>query len=119
MSEYRGAYVVAIRGGAAFYQRTLLVGKTTKEYTGESGLCARVTEAEAESFFCYAKTFVARAGLMLSKYNHHNDGGELATVPLVPFDRHWTDEDLAAEIGLTEEELTAIRAALPDYHGLL
>lgn len=77
-----------------------------------------LTENE-KSFNSFAESFIARMGLMLSKYNQHNERGEMKTVPLVPFDRHWTDEELAELIGLTDEELNIIRSVLPDYHGLL
>lgn len=58
-------------------------------------------------------------GLSLTKFGPNLVNGELKTVPLVPLDRHWTDEELAELIGLTAEELEIIRHTLPDYHGLL
>jgi hypothetical protein len=74
---------------------------------------------EMPSLYSYLKTFFARFGLALSKFNGNNHMGELRTVPLVPFDRNWTDEELAELIGLTDEELDIIRTVLSDYHGLL
>lgn len=76
-------------------------------------------ENEMTNVYTYLKTFVARFGLALSKLSTNNHGGELKTVPLVPFDRNWTDEELAELIGLTDEELDIIRTVLSDYHGLL
>ena len=76
-------------------------------------------DTERSSFMSFAETFVARFGLVFLKYNQQNARGEYKTVPLVPFDRHWTDEALAELIGLTAEELDVIRNTLPDYHGLL
>lgn len=72
-----------------------------------------------ESFYSFAKTFVARFGLCFLKYNQHNENGELRSVPLVPFDRIWTDKELAKLIGLTDDELALVQTVLPDYHGLL
>lgn len=72
-----------------------------------------------EHFYSFAKTFVARFGLTFLKYNQHNENGELRAVPLVPFDKSWTDEELARAIGLTDEELNLIKSSLSDYHGLL
>lgn len=84
-----------------------------------SAAAVLIPTAEYNYFYEYAKTFVARMGLSLSKFNSNNHMGELRTVPLVPFDRIWSDEDLAKLIGLTDEELDLIRSVLPDYHGLL
>ena len=70
-------------------------------------------------FYRYIKTFVARFGLSLRKSGISLDRGELKSVPLVPFDRLWTDEELARLIGLTDEELEVIIKSLPDYHNLL
>lgn len=112
--SYRGAYIPELCG-------LPVIVRSPKAYDSEArykGRCVQLSQEEAEYFNTYAQTFVARMGLMLRKYGISNDFG-YPTVPLVPFDRHWTDEALAAEIGLTSEELDAIRAALPDYHGLL
>lgn len=76
------------------------------------------TEA-TDHFYTYAQTFVARMGLALGKHHHNNARGAFRTVPRVPFDRTWTDTELATEIGLTQEEMLAIYQALPDYHHLL
>ena len=78
-----------------------------------------IDQDKKESFFSFAKTFVARFGLVFIKINQLNSRGELKGVPLVPFDRLWTDEELAQLIGLTDEELEVIIKSLPDYHNLL
>lgn len=84
-----------------------------------SALSVPIPKEQFKDFHTYLCTFVARMGLALLKVSMDHDDGQLKTVPLVPFDRHWDDEALAELIGLTAEELDAIRAALPDYHGLL
>lgn len=118
--SYRGSYIQELRGNIGHPTFFSLVSANTtyhREYSG-SGRCVGVTEAESGHFYTYAQTFVARMGLALGKYEISNDNGH-PFIPLVPFDRHWTDEALAAEIGLTPEEMQAIYQALPDYHGLL
>ena len=43
--------------------------------------------------------------------------GELASVPYMPtYDRPWTDEEVAAELGLTDEELAWAINWIPDYY---
>jgi hypothetical protein len=53
------------------------------------------------------------------KTNLNNHIGEFKIVPLVRFDRVWTDEDLAIEIGISKDDLKQIQKILPDYYGLL
>lgn len=117
-----GAYIQGLRGNPGtdnFYSIITTDTKYHRKNGGEKGLAVDVSEENFDNFYVYAATFIARFGLSLSKYNLHNDRGELKTVPLVPFDRNWTDEELAKLIGLTDEELSVIRSVLPDYHGLL
>lgn len=73
-------------------------------------------DVDGPSFYSYVKTAIARFGLGLSKIDVHIDSGELKTVPLVPFDRHWTDEELAVLIGLTDDELEVIYSVIPDSY---
>lgn len=122
MTSYRGAYIPCIAGSGSNHPDFYTIVKNNKRFIEaqpDTGLAAVMSESEVPFFHTYAHTFVARFGLALLKFCQHTDNGELALVPLVPFDRTWDDEALAELIGLTPEELTAIRAALPDYHGLL
>ena len=115
-----GMHLQKIRGHLGQSDFYTLVSNN-KDYAKENEKAAAVLipKTEYEYFYEYAKTFVVRMGLSLSKFNSNNHMGELRTVPVVPFDRMWSDEQLAKLIGLTDEELNLIRAILPDYHGLL
>jgi ribosomal protein L31 len=118
----QGAYLQQIRGHIGSSDFFTLISNQEKYHvknTEEKGITIDVSSQEMPFFYNYAKTFVARFGLALSKFNQNNHMGELRTVPLVPFDHNWTDQELAKLIGLTDEELDIIMNILPDYHGLL
>jgi len=75
------------------------------------------TETEAINFKDYLKTKIARFCLSIYKINQHIDSGELGSVPYLPtYTRPWTDEDVAKEIGLTEEELTWAINWIEDFY---
>ena len=69
--------------------------------------------------YSYLSSFPARFGLSLLKVNKNNHRGEFKNIPLVPFDRNWTEDALAIEIGLSAEQMSAIYSYLPDYHDIL
>lgn len=77
-----------------------------------------INKDEYKSLYSYLKTFISRFALSIYKTNTNQIRG-FGIVPLVPFDRIWTDEMLAKEICITDKELQEIRKILPDYHGLL
>lgn len=115
----KGAYIQAIRGNINEPDLHTLVSDNKKYHTahaGDNGMCVCIPESQFDNFYTYAATFVARFGLALLKFDQN---GHFAAVPLVSFDRAWTDEALAELIGLTDEELAVIRSVLPDYHNLL
>jgi len=65
----------------------------------------------------YLKTKMARFCLSIFKINQNQDSGELASVPYMPTYEHpWTDEEVAAELGLTDEELAWAINWIPDYY---
>ena len=75
------------------------------------------TNDEAINFKDYLKTKIARFCLSIYKINQQLGGGELASVPYMPTYEHpWTDEEVAAELGLTDEELTWAINWIPDYY---
>ena len=71
---------------------------------------------QIKNVYSYLKTFVARFGLSLVKTNANNHMGEFAKVPLVDFDKKWTDEMLIKELGLTKKEMKIIVDSLGYYH---
>ena len=72
---------------------------------------------QIKNVYSYLTTYVARFGLAILKINPNNHGGEFAKVPLVDFDKKWTDEMLMKEIGLTEKEMKVIINTVGNYHG--
>ena len=66
--------------------------------------------------YSYLTSYIARYALSIFKTNTNNHVGEMRIVPLVSFDRIWTDEMLATEIGITDKELDAIKHVLPAYY---
>jgi hypothetical protein len=75
------------------------------------------TEVEAINFKDYLKTKIARFCLSIYKTNQHLHYGELASVPYIPtYTRPWTDEEVAKELGLTDEELAWAINWIPDYY---
>lgn len=69
---------------------------------------------EAQNCEQFLKTKIARFCLSIFKISA-NLKGELASVPYMPtYDRPWTDEEVAAELGLTDEELAWAINWVPD-----
>jgi len=118
-----GAHVQKIRGHIGTNDFFTLISNNESHQVSSNkktgGMSILMEESQLKGFFSYAKTFVARYGLAMNKFNQHIDCGALKVVPLVPFDRQWTDEELAKLIGLTDDEINLIRSVLPDFHGLL
>jgi 7-cyano-7-deazaguanine synthase in queuosine biosynthesis len=120
--EYIGAYIQQIRGHTNHADFYTIVGNNKefeRENTKKDGLSVIIDKRQYNNFYAYTKTHISRFGLALSKFTLNNHMGELRTVPLVPFDRYWSDEELAKLIGLSDQELQLIRSVLPDYHGIL
>ncbi len=71
----------------------------------------------AYNFYEYAKTKIARFCLSIFQITQAIQNGELEAVPYMPtYTRPWTDEDVAKELGLTDEELAWAINWIPDYY---
>ena len=65
----------------------------------------------------YLKLKITRFCLSIYKINQHLDSGELASVPYMPtYEKQWTDEEVATELGLTDEELRWAINWVPNYY---
>ena len=78
-------------------------------------------ETDATNFKDYLKLKISRFCLSIYKTNqclHAGAGsGEIASVPYMPdYTRPWTDEEVAEELGLTQEELVWAINWIPDYY---
>jgi len=72
---------------------------------------------QIKNVYSYLTTYVARFGLAILKNNPNNHMGEFAKVPLVDFNKNWTDDVLIKELKLTPEEMKVIINAVENYHG--
>ncbi|MFD9732465.1 Eco57I restriction-modification methylase domain-containing protein, partial [Micrococcus luteus] len=79
------------------------------------------TEEEAERYAAYMRTRFVRFLVSLRKSTQDAAKGVYAFVPDVPLDRVWTDEDLYARYGLTQDEVEFIESQVkpmaPDEEG--
>lgn len=112
------AYIAKIRGhwpsDADFY--TLLPIEANRQNYGPSitadyGLIAR-SNKQVKNIYSYLESNVARFGLALLKFNMHLENGELKLIPLVDFNKTYTNEELYNYVGLTREEILAIENVL-------
>ena len=70
-----------------------------------------------EYFGNFLKLKIVRFALSIYKINQHLNRGELEAVPYMPtYDHEWTDEMVAKELGLTDEELAWAINWIPDYY---
>jgi len=74
---------------------------------------------QIKNVYSYLMTHVSRFGLSILKNNPNNHMGEFGKVPLIDFNKKWTDEMLIKELGLTQKEFKIIVKTLGDYHGQL
>ena len=82
---------------------------------GAHGILAS-TEKEVEFIYQYLMTNPARFGLALLMFSTDLKGGALGLVPLVDFNRVWTDEEIYDLIGLSATERQVIDSTIPDYY---
>jgi precorrin-6B methylase 2 len=113
---YKISMVRGNRGTDDFY--TMVT--RNKDYHKVEASCFgfEIEQSQEKSMYSYLTSFVARFALSIYKTNTNNHVGEMRIVPLVPFDRIWTDEMLAKEMGITPKELDSIKQILPNYYNL-
>jgi hypothetical protein len=70
-----------------------------------------------ENIYDYFTLNAARFGLAIYKFAGDMHGGAMGGVPLVPFTKKYTDDEIYNMIGLTQEERDTINNFLPDYYG--
>ncbi|WP_185173250.1 Eco57I restriction-modification methylase domain-containing protein [Rothia nasimurium] len=70
------------------------------------------TEDEAKSLASYLRTQFARFLVSLRKSTQDAPKHVYSFVPVQSWDRSWTDEDLFAKYGLTDEEISYIRSVV-------
>lgn len=73
---------------------------------------------EADFVYDYLESYVARFGLALLKFSQNTANKEFALVPLVDFDKFYSDEQLRQMLKLTKAELAVIKKVIvPLYAG--
>ena len=109
-------------GTADFYSFMPSNPKDTKYYTNDVsekfdfGIKVK-NNKQIKNVYSYLQTYVARFGLALTKITLHHNRKTLVRVPLVDFNKNWTDDMLIKEIGLTQKEVKLIKNFLGNYHG--
>jgi hypothetical protein len=83
---------------------------------GNFGVVA-TDDAMVENIYDYFTLNAARFGLAIYKFAGDMHGGAMGGVPLVPFTKKYTDDEIYNMIGLTQEERDTINNFLPDYYG--
>lgn len=71
-----------------------------------------LTQRKATHLSNYLKTKFARFLLSLAKISQHGTGKTYRFVPLQDFSRHWTDAELYAKYGLTDNEIAFIESKI-------
>lgn len=71
-----------------------------------------VSKKEVEFVYDYLESYVARFGLALLKFSQNTANKEFALVPLVEFDKKYSDADLCKLIGLTTDEFLEIKKVI-------
>ena len=72
----------------------------------------RITKEQAENVLSYIKTKFFRFLVLLKKNTQHASRAVYSFVPLQDFSKPWTDEELYAKYGLTEEEIAFIESMI-------
>lgn len=70
------------------------------------------SKQEVEFVYDYLESYVARFGLALLKFSQNTANKEFALVPLVSFNKKYTDSDLCNLIGLTPDEFSEIKKVI-------
>ena len=109
-------------GSADFFTFMPSNPKDTKYYTNDVsekfdfGIKVK-NNKQIKNVYSYLQTYVARFGLALTKITFNHNRKTLVRVPLVDFNKNWTDDMLIKEIGLTQKEVKLIKNFLGNYHG--
>lgn len=112
-------YVQKVRGhigNADFYT---LISKN-KEYwkldsTSNYGIKVK-SQHELDSLISYLTSFVARFCLSIYKFNGNNHMGEFRSVPIVPLNVIWDDQQLCKYFGITKSEFAEITRCIPKFY---
>ena len=75
------------------------------------------TIKEADYVYNYLESYVARFGLALLKFSQNTANKEFALVPLVPFTKNYTDNELYKMVGLTKQEVIEIKKVIVSLYG--
>ena len=121
--ESNGASIASIRGHMGkndfytFMSRNDLISSRAINDKGQTIKCEN---NQKENVHRYLMTDFARVGLSLLKFNVNNHMGELKSVPLVDFNKVWTDDELFNMIGITDDERKEIEKVIPewDHYGI-
>lgn len=70
------------------------------------------SKKEADFVYDYLESYVARFGLALLKFSQNTANKEFALVPLVDFNKNYTDADLAKMLKLTKAEMAEIKKVI-------
>ena len=82
---------------------------------GDFGVPAK-SDVMVENIYNYFTSNFARFGLAIYKFAGDLHGGAMGCVPLVPFNKKYTDDELYDMIGLNTNQREAIANCLPDYY---
>jgi hypothetical protein len=66
----------------------------------------------ADIVYDYLESYVARFGLAILKFSQNTKNKEFALVPLVSFDRKYSDAELYQLLGLTDSEIAVIKKVI-------
>lgn len=75
-----------------------------------------ISKGQEDSVYSFLTLFITRFCLSVLKINKNNHRKEFDFIPLVSFDKIWTEEMLQKELGITDDELCVITSSIPDYY---
>ena len=108
-----GRYKVFIPEAAGSGNDPYVIGKP--EFAPTDSVCSQTylyaafdSENEAKNFITYLKSKVFRALVSASKISQHTPSKTYRFVPIQDFTKPWTDEELYAKYGLTEDEIAFV-----------
>lgn len=109
--------VASIRGNVASNDFYTIVQKDYNKHRNHSYKFGWSFSSEEETKNCYdyLKTKFARFCLSIYKFDA-NIIFFLHYIPLFDFTKSWTDKECAAELGISDEELTWMQSVIPDYY---